>query len=590
MQNFKKLWLVSSSRRKKQTIVLIILMILTSFLEVLSVGSVLPFIGALTNPEELFQQDFIQSFKSFLNLTSANQMALPLSILFIGITLLAAILRISQLYISSHLAQAMAADLSIEIYKRTLYQSYSTHISRNSSEVINGIITKTSIVCEGVISPILVLSGSIFLLIGLILMFFVIDISIAMTLLIFVGSTYLIIMYVTRRQLEKNSRTIAVQSTQMLKSLNEGLGGIREVLLNQAQKFYCKIYRDSDIPVRKAYANSDFIGGSPKYAIEAIGMILVAILAYSMTSQSTHPIGAIPILAAFALGAQRLLPALQQAYVAYTTIKRSSNSFDDVIRLLDQPLPLNINSESNLGEILFEQSIEFKEVSFKYSENSPFIFENISLKINKGDRVGIIGPTGSGKSTLLDILMGLLLPSKGSIAVDGKAIDYKNRKLWQSIISHVPQSVFLFDSTIAENIAFGVLAEDIDHQRVINVAKKAQLSKLVSSWPKKYETITGENGINLSGGQIQRIGIARALYKESKVLVFDEATSALDNETEKNVIESIEKSHNKTTILMIAHRLTTLENCNKIIELGSNSEIKIRTYDEIKNQSFGVKS
>ena len=517
-------------------------------------------------------------------------MALPLSILFIGITLLAAILRISQLYISSHLAQAMAADLSIEIYKRTLYQSYSTHISRNSSEVINGIITKTSIVCEGVISPILVLSGSIFLLIGLILMFFVIDISIAMTLLIFVGSTYLIIMYVTRRQLEKNSRTIAVQSTQMLKSLNEGLGGIREVLLNQAQKFYCKIYRDSDIPVRKAYANSDFIGGSPKYAIEAIGMILVAILAYSMTSQSTHPIGAIPILAAFALGAQRLLPALQQAYVAYTTIKRSSNSFDDVIRLLDQPLPLNINSESNLGEILFEQSIEFKEVSFKYSENSPFIFENISLKINKGDRVGIIGPTGSGKSTLLDILMGLLLPSKGSIAVDGKAIDYKNRKLWQSIISHVPQSVFLFDSTIAENIAFGVLAEDIDHQRVINVAKKAQLSKLVSSWPKKYETITGENGINLSGGQIQRIGIARALYKESKVLVFDEATSALDNETEKNVIESIEKSHNKTTILMIAHRLTTLENCNKIIELGSNSEIKIRTYDEIKNQSFGVKS
>ena len=387
-------------------------------------------------------------------------------------------------------------------------------------------------------------------------------------------------MYITRRQLEKNSKTIAVQSTQMFKSLQEGLGGIREVLLHQAQKFYCKIYRDADIPVRKAYANSDFIGGSPKYAIEALGMILVAALAYSMTNQSDHPFGAIPVLAAFALGAQRLLPTLQQSYLSYTTMKRSTSSFEDVIVLLEQPLPMYLD-ELTYDETFFEKSIVFDNVSFRYSDESPLVLKDINFQINKGDRVGIVGPTGSGKSTLLDVLMGLLPPTDGSIVIDGEILNNENIRLWQSNISHVPQNVFLFDSSIDENIAFGVPSEKINQKRLLEASKKAQIDKFVDSWSKKYKTIIGENGVKLSGGQRQRIGIARALYKKSKVLVFDEATNALDNKTEQNVIKSIEEADEKATILMIAHRLTTLKNCNKIIELNSENDLKETTYDEI---------
>jgi ATP-binding cassette subfamily B protein len=288
----------------------------------------------------------------------------------------------------------------------------------------------------------------------------------------------------------------------------------------------------------------------------------------------------IAVVAAFAIGAQRILPALQLAYASYSLIRVSNESFKDVLDLLEQPVPNESNQESNQS-ISFESTIELQNVSFRYSIDSPWIFKNINLEIKKGDHVGFIGPTGSGKSTLIDILLGLLLPSEGRLVIDGIQIDETNRSLWQKNISHVPQVIVLSDNSVEENIAFATHKSDISSKKVFKAAKKAQLSKLIESWPEKYQTMIGENGVKISGGQRQRIGIARALYNESKILFFDEATSALDNQTEKNFMKSLNELDEDLTLLMIAHRLTTLKNCNKIIELDVSDGLKETQYDKI---------
>jgi len=366
----------------------------------------------------------------------------------------------------------------------------------------------------------------------------------------------------------------------MIKSLQEGLGGIRDVLIDGTQQFYCKLYRNADLPLRRASGNNQFIGGSPRYAMEAIGMTLIAGLAYVMTQQEDGMVAAIPVLGALALGAQRLLPALQQAYGAYSTIKGSKSSFEDVLNLLDQPLP-EYSGQPLPGPIPFVEEIKLNNLNFRYTEDSPWVLKNISLSLKKGSRIGFMGVTGSGKSTLIDIIMGLLPATEGELIIDNQIINTQNRRAWQAHIAHVPQNIYLSDSTIEENIAFGIEKEKIDHQRVKNAAQHAQIAHLIEQWKDGYQTFVGERGIRLSGGQRQRIGIARALYKQANVLIFDEATSALDNETEQAVMDAIEDLGKEITVLIIAHRLTTLKGCDKIVKLDKNHTIHILTYEEM---------
>jgi len=295
-------------------------------------------------------------------------------------------------------------------------------------------------------------------------------------------------------------------------------------------------------------------------------MTLIAGLAYFMSSREAGMETAIPVLGALALGAQRLLPALQQAYAAYSNIKGADSSFNDVLDLLDQPLPGYANQKQP-NPIPFSKEIVLQDIKFKYNRDSPWILKNINIKIEKGSRIGFIGVTGSGKSTLLDIVMGLLSPTEGVFTIDKSSINTENRRAWQAHIAHVPQNIYLSDSTIEENIAFGIPKEQINHKQVEKAAKQAQIVKLIDSWEDGYQTFIGERGVRLSGGQRQRIGIARALYKNADVLIFDEATSALDNETEKAVMEAIEGLDRDLTILIIAHRLSTLNGCDRIIDM-----------------------
>jgi len=578
----RTLWSHLYRRRQRQFFLLLVLMVVASVAEVISVGAVLPFLGVLTAPEQVYQHPLMQPFIQNLELTESSQLILPLTILFIVAVILAGTIRLTLLYIMTRLSFATGADLSINIYRRTLYQNYEVHVSRNSSEVINSIITKTSTVINGVLTPILIFISSIILLIGIMTALLVIDIVVAFSTFIGFGLLYWLVVRYTKNQLKNNSQIIADQSTQMIKSLQEGLGGIRDVLIDGSQQFYCQLYRNADLPLRYASGNNQFISGSPKYIMEAIGMTLIAVLAYVMTQQEGGMAVAIPILGALALGAQRLLPVLQQAYSAYSRIKGAKSSFEDVLNLLDQSLP-EYADQPLPKPISFEKEIKLTDVNFRYTEESPWILKDLNLTLKKGSRIGFIGITGSGKSTLLDIIIGLLLPTSGKLIIDKQVITNQNRRAWQAHIAHVPQNIYLSDNTIEENIAFGVEKEQIDHQQVKKAAQQAQIAGLVDQWKDGYQTLVGERGVRLSGGQRQRIGIARALYKRANVLIFDEATSALDNETEKEVMEAIEDLGGEITVLIIAHRLTTLKGCDRIVKLDKNHAIHTGSYQEIIN-------
>ena len=578
---FKKLWCYLPKRRQKQLGLLLILMILSTIFDVVSVGLVIPFIGALTAPDQIYNHPLAQPLMQTLELTSSNQLILPLTILFIITALIAGAIRLILLYAMTRFSFATGADISVNIYRRTLYQEYSSHLSLNSSRIINGIISKTNTVIGGILIPILTLISSTLLVIGILAILFIINIRVALSVSICFGFLYWVVIFFTKTQLKNNSQNIANQSTQKVKSLQEGLGGIRDVLINGSQQYYCQLYSDADLPVRRALASNRFISGSPRYVMESIGMVLIAGLSYVMSLEGSL-IAAVPVLATLAVSAQKLLPALQQFYSSYSDIRGSTSSLEDVLELLDQPLP-EYADQPRPAPISFEKEIKLKNLSFRYTEDSSWVLKNISLSIAKGDSVGFVGITGIGKSTLLDIIMGLLNPTDGEFMIDQHPINKQNRRAWQAHIAHVPQSIYLSDSTIEENIAFGIPKEKINRQQVKKAAKQAQLSKLVEDLKDGYQTFVGEKGVRMSGGQCQRIGIARALYKKANVLVFDESTSALDGKTEMAVLDEISKLNKELTILIIAHRVDTLRNCNKIIRFCKNNQIRVGTYQELIN-------
>jgi len=583
-QMISRLWHHLNRRRRRQLGVLLVLMIVAAFAEVVSIGAVLPFLGVLTAPEKVFAHPAARPIIEVLDLATPQQLLFPVTVAFALTAFSAGGIRLLLLYTVTRLSFAIGADLSLGIYSRTLYQPYAVHAARNSSDLINGITSKIGIVIYNVLIPCLTLTSSALVLITILAALLMIDPMVAIAAFVGFGSIYWAIIRLTRRQLYVNSERIARESTQLIKSLQEGLGGIRDVLIDGSQATYCEIYRRADHPLRLAQGSNQFIAASPRYAMETLGMVLITGLAYVLSQREGGMSTAIPILGALALGAQRLLPVLQQGYQALSSVKGSQASLRDTLELLDQPMP-GYAGKLIPAPISFQQGISLHNLAFRYTSQGPWILRGINLNIPKGSRVGFIGQTGCGKSTLLDIIMGLLQPTGGMLCVDGQTITDQNCRAWQAHIAHVPQAIYLADSTIEENIAFGVPKNDIDHDRVRLAAQQAQIADSIETWPKQYQTFVGERGIRLSGGQRQRIGIARALYKQANVIIFDEATSALDNETEQAVMQAIENLSKDLTLLIIAHRVTTLKNCTLIFELEEGEIKRSGRYQDITEQS-----
>jgi ATP-binding cassette subfamily B protein len=419
------------------------------------------------------------------------------------------------------------------------------------------------------LNSLLQLTTSAVVAVGILTGLMLIDAPVAVSAAALFGIAYVLLSATVQRQVRSNGKKRTDASRQQLKALHEGLGAIRDVLLDGNQTAYLHIYQQADRPQRQLDAKNNFLAASPRYAFEALGMVALSLFGALLVSQKGSGSFVIPLLGSLALGAQRLLPALQQVYAGWAVLKHYNAAIQAVLVLLNQPVPLVVEVAEPL---LLRESIRLDGVHFRYLPEQSDVLIGLDLEIRRGERIGLIGSTGSGKTTTVDLLMGLLAPSRGMVLVDGEDLHDpahpERLAAWRAAIAHVPQSIYLADSSIVENIAFGVPREKIDLARVKQAAAQAKIASFIEASPEGYGSFVGERGIRLSGGQRQRIGIARALYKQARVLVFDEATSALDTGTEEAVMESINTLSKSLTMIMIAHRLSTIQSCDRVIRLS----------------------
>ncbi|MEL6554039.1 MAG: ABC transporter ATP-binding protein [Cyanobacteria bacterium J06621_11] len=560
-------------------------MIISSFSEVVSLGAVLPFLGALSNASQLLNNQSLKPLLSLFSIENAGQLVVSLALLFVVAIASANSLRILTMTVQSRLAATISSDISCNLYNRTLLQSYSFHVQHNSSDLVSSVTEDTRILTTQILTSLLTMITSGFVVIALVTGLFLIDWQVALIASVTLGSAYALLYRHRRSQLQKNSQILVQSSQQQIKAVQESLGGIRNVLIGGSgiQSFFQSAYRRADQPYRRSLASNAVIAQTPRYIIEAIAMMSVALLAL-MLGRNGDFSQAVPVLGGLALGANRLLPALQQVFVALAKVQGSRTSLRRILKGLERPVAL-LQSWQPKDRLEFERTLEFKSVWFSYTKDSDWVLRGLDIKINARTTVAFVGSTGSGKSTTADLILGLLTPDRGNILIDGQPLEREKLRQWQQGIAHVPQNIFLMDASIAENIAFGIRKEEINFDQVLQASRLAHIDDFIQALPAKYDTYVGERGVRLSGGQRQRIGIARALYRQASVIVFDEATSALDNQTEKEVMAAVEQLSHHLTIILIAHRLSTVQNCDRIFELYRGKVSAQGTYDELVSLS-----
>lgn len=575
-----QLWNCLSTKRKVQLSVILILMIIASFAEVLSIGAIVPFLAVLINPEKMLDQPLTSGIFAAFGITSPDGLLLPLTVIFAVAALLSGASRFILMWAQNRFSSAVGSDLSGGIYKAVIHQPYKMHLARKSSEVITAIFNKVDTVVREFLFPVLTILSSTFMMLAILAIVLAVEPIVAILAFASFGIVYLLVIMTTKKQLARDSLEVSASSDKLLKLLSESLEGIRDVIIDSSQRTYRKDFTATDYKLRRAKANIQIIANAPRYTIESFGMLMVAVFAYWLAQQPGGLLASIPMLGALALAAQRLLPVLQQSYAAWACITGAQDSLLDVLSLLPDS-GYETDLDIPRSPLPFDTLLQLNSVSFRYNQDGPWVLNNINLSIPKGGRIGFVGATGSGKSTLLDVLMGLLTPSEGAFLVDGSEITIANSGNWQANIAHVPQSIYLSDASVAENIAFGVPYHDIDFDRVRKAAKKAQIAEVIVSWVNGYNTPVGERGVFLSGGQRQRIAIARAFYKEAKVIILDEATSALDSKTELEVMQAVENLGKDITLIVIAHRVNTLKGCDTIVEMENGFIAKRGSYESI---------
>ncbi len=567
------IWGHLSRRRRIQLGLLLVVMLASGGAELVSLGAVLPFLAVLSNPQQLWQQPLIQGLALRVGYGQPQQLVLPATTAFALAAVLAALIRLLNLWLNGRLAAAVGSDLSCEAYRRTLNQPYQVHVQRNSSTLITAMTNHIALTVFALNAVLLIVSAFV-VAVGLLIGLLLIDWLVALSTAGLFGIAYGLLAAMSRRQLQQNGGRIAEAANQRVKALQEGLGAIRDVLLEGSQATYLELYRLADRPQRLLESKNVFLSVFPRYALEAVGLVAIAVLGGLLVLQRGSGAAVIPLLGALALGAQRLLPALQQIYSGWANLNSWSASLTAVLELLEQPLPPR---QAVAEPLALQQSLRLQGVRFKYAPELPEVLQGLDLEILRGERIGLIGTTGSGKSTLVDVLMGLLVPSAGRLLVDGLDLHdpahAERLSSWQAAVAHVPQVIYLADSSITENIAFGVPSHSIDLARVKQAAEQAQIASFIESSPEGYASFVGERGIRLSGGQRQRIGIARALYKKARVIVLDEATSSLDTSTEEAVMEAVEELSRNLTMVMIAHRLSTLQRCDRVVRLNKGAVV-----------------
>ncbi|NDW04374.1 ATP-binding cassette domain-containing protein [Jiella sp. 40Bstr34] len=540
--------------------------------EVLTLGAVLPFLSVIADPASVMAYPSVTLVMEWLGLNGRDDLLLALTSLFAVTAIGAAAVRLALVWATNKYVFLVGYDLGTRLYERMLYQPYVFHASQNTSEVVAS-LQKVQQVTFNVLLPLMHGVSSVFIGLFIVAALLCVDVAASAAAFAGFGLIYLGVWLFSRSRLRANGRIIARVQSARVQTLQEGLGGIRDVLLDGNQPVFLEKFADLDRQFRDAQATNNLIAAAPRFVVEACGMVLIAFLALVLSRGAGGIAATLPVLGALALGAQRLVPLMQQIYGGSSAIAAYGRTAEDVLDMAEAAVPEEW-MEAPSSPLPFERAITLRGVSFAYRGDERRAIRGLGVTIPKGARVGIVGPTGSGKSTLIDLLMGLLEPTEGAIEIDGRRLDAATRRAWRAQIAHVPQSIFLADASIAENIAFGIAPERIDLERVRQAAQQAAIAHHVESLPEGYATMVGERGIRLSGGQRQRIGIARALYKGASVLVLDEATSALDTQTEATVMAAVERLAADLTIVIIAHRTSTIAFCDQQIRLEGGRLVK----------------
>lgn len=567
--------------RRRQLYSVFAISIAGAFAELATIGAVLPFLSLLANRDGAEHLPWLAPMFGAVGANGAGERAIVAALLFAALAIVAGCVRLQLVRSNQRFMFGLSHDFNVEIQRRVLLQPYSFHITQNTSRIVAS-LEKVQTLVLNVLLQLLQASTAAVIALFIIAALALLDPMATFAAAAAFALIYLVVSLVFRRRLATNSKIVDRTWDERVKLVQESLGGVRDLMLDNSQRMYLDAFANVNRRFNVAQANTAFLAAAPRFAIESAGMVVIAGVAVVIAQREGGLAAALPILGALALGAQRLLPLIQQIYSGWTFASGYRTLVTEVLELLRLPITERDWSDEGAEPLPLRDRISIRNVSFTYPGREEAALADITLDIPRGRSIALIGRTGSGKSTLADLLMGLLEPTEGSIAVDGEPLTADSRRRWQKSIAHVPQAIFLADASVARNIAFGVPPDKIDHRRVEQAARTAEIHEFVISLPDGYDTHVGERGIRLSGGQRQRLGIARAIYNGAPVLVLDEATSALDYRTEAAVMKALEAfSDEGRTIVIIAHRLSTVAGCDFVARLDQGRIADFGSYTDV---------
>lgn len=563
-----------------------ILIILMAFMEIIGVTSIIPFMALVGDMSQLQQDTTVGKLYRYSGIASELDFLFLLGVCVLIILFISSVLSMFTIWRLCIFAHKIGVEIADTLYAYYLEQNWLFHATGSSAQLTKKIATESMRVTNGLIIPLMAMNARIAFTIFMTFTVFIYDPKVAIIGLSIFAFVYFILFKFVRSRLQRNGEAISIVNEQRFRLMNEGFGGIKDVLLLGRDFDFIKRFNKTGMLYSKSMGSTEALTQVPRYLIELLAFgSMIALLLYLIAYHNGNLGMILPALSIYALATFKLLPAMQQIYVSLGHMKANISAFDSIKEDLENSITLSKTDILKEHDHIYpKQKISLENISFTYPGKNEHALSGLNISISANTVVGIVGPSGAGKSTLIDILLGLLEPSQGSLKVDNTVIKNNNRRSWQNSIGFVAQNIFLSEGTFAENVAFGIPAKDINLNKVNQALKLAHLSELLETLENGIHTKVGERGIQLSGGQRQRVGIARALYHEAEVLILDEATSSLDGITEKMIMESIEKLHGKKTIIIIAHRLNTIKNCDVIFFLDQGRVVDFGNYDElIKN-------
>lgn len=553
------------------------MVVIMAVLETAGVASVMPFLSVLGNPEMVQTNSVLNTLYTTLGFSSVDNFIMALGGAAFGLILFSAFFRSLTHYAMNRFVEMRRHSIGKRLLETYLRQPYAFFLNRHSGDMAKNILSEVDQVVGQVFRPGMEMVAYSVVVLALVSLLVAVDPRLAIAIAIVIGSMYALMYVIVRNILSRVGRDRALANQERFTAASEALGGIKDIkLLGREHAYLARFDGPSNRQARHQSTNKT-LGEIPKFIIEAVGfggvIALTLVLLATQGGTGSNALGEIlPVLGLYAFAGYRMLPAAQKIYSGMAKLRFGAAAVDNAYRDLRERSALVELHKQVPKPMVPKQSIVLQNIHYNYPSTVRPALQGINLEIPIGHSVGIIGTSGAGKTTLVDVFLGLLRPTEGAIIVDGKPITDDNLRAWQQALGYVPQDIFLTDSGVAENIALGVPSDQIDHEQVVHCARMAQVHEfIVNEMPQGYKTVVGERGVRLSGGQRQRIGIARALYHDPPVLVFDEATSALDNETESAVMEAVDALSSHKTILIIAHRLTTIEKCTQTVRLYAGS-------------------